>query len=175
MNEFVNKVLEIENNFEGNISTTSQSNLSKIIILNISENNQSQKRLKLLVNDNKPDSLTLNSTVRMIRKQSIFLQHIYSEATKLGMIFPTVTDKTIDKVVCNGCGVAHNSKICLLKDHPDYNTSDKSWAESEKGIAWKAKGESRLPMEKTLNGKGWEIPSNIKERFSMVNKKRKNS
>ena len=66
-------------------------------------------------------------------------------------------------------------KMFLLKDHPDYNTSEKSWAESEKGIAWKAEGENRLPMEKTLSGTGWNIPAQIKEKFTIANKKRKNS
>jgi len=111
----------------------------------------------------------------MIRKQALSLQHIYSEALKLGMVFPTANDSTIDKVVCKGCGVVHRSKTCLLKDHPDYNTSEKSWAESEKGIAWKAKGEYRLPMEKTLSGTVWNIPAQIKEKFTIANKKRKNS
>ena len=143
------------------------------MIRNISESTQPQKRLKLLVNDNKPDPLTINATVRMIRKQALSLQHIYSEALKLGMVFPTANDSTIDKVVCKGCGVVHHSKTCSLKDHPDNITSEKSWAESEKGIAWKAKGENRLPMEKTLNGKEWDIPTHIKEKFSIANKKRK--
>ena len=40
VNEFISKVLEIENNFEGNISISSQSNLSKIVIRNISESTQ---------------------------------------------------------------------------------------------------------------------------------------
>ena len=45
---------------------------------------------------------------------------------------------------------------CLLAEHPDANKSNASWASSEKGKAWKAKGKHELPWSIKLDGTTWE-------------------
>jgi hypothetical protein len=37
--------------------------------------------------------------------------------------------------LCKGCGNKHPS-LCYLVEHPDYNKTDKSWAESPNGKRW---------------------------------------
>ena len=53
--------------------------------------------------------------------------------------------------ICNGCGKTHYSE-CWFKKHPDYNTEDKPFLESKKGLKYQKLGESTLDKFKQLNG-----------------------
>ena len=59
--------------------------------------------------------------------------------------------------LCTGCGRDnHPTEKCsfLIKKHPEANTSDKPWLQSEHGIAWKEKDQkvTYLPGGKLLDG-----------------------
>ena len=70
---------------------------------------------------------------------------------------------------CNTCGRQHNCRAngeegnCPfnLHNHPDRNTSTQTWALSEKGRAWKAKGIDMIPMDnqmsQTLSGSAFDM------------------
>ena len=63
--------------------------------------------------------------------------------------------------LCTGCGRDnHSTEKCsfLIKKHPEANTSDKPWLQSEHGIAWKEKDPKviYLPGGKLLDGSSWE-------------------
>jgi len=78
------------------------------------------------------------------------------------------TDDTKHVTACNGCGRKHpNHEQCILRDHPDFNKSNKSWVESEKGKLWAAKDAKVevLPWFQTLAGTKWEAPDKPVKKF----------
>jgi hypothetical protein len=65
----------------------------------------------------------------------------------------TSTAVPIIPVACYGCGRNNHKKTdCALKAHEDWNTENKSWPLSSKGIAWKAKNALVLPFNASLSG-----------------------
>ena len=72
----------------------------------------------------------------------------------------TSTSTNDKNTPCKGCGRVHSGD-CLLKQHPDWNNSNKSWADSEKGKAWASHTTNAkvLPRSMTLNREAsWSPP-----------------
>jgi len=170
--KFMSEVVEVVENFKGHSTNPNEKNLSKVIIRNILKVTDAQKVLVQRVNDNNAEPPDVNSTLKTISKEAKAIQKTYSDGLLIGMtlVSSDLTPRP-NKVTCKGCGVAHQDpENCLLKTHPDFNSSDKPWSQSVKGLAWAAKGQYRLPLDKTLNGKGWDIPADIKEKFKRMKK-----
>jgi hypothetical protein len=63
------------------------------------------------------------------------------------------TTVPITTAMCYGCGRSNHKKTdCALKAHEDWNTENKAWPLSSKGIAWKAKNALVLPFNASLSG-----------------------
>jgi len=63
--------------------------------------------------------------------------------------------------VCKGCGRSHLGR-CQYTSHPDFNKSDKSWAESENGKKYAKMGIFKLPLKAPFlpgSDTSWIAPS----------------
>ena len=85
-------------------------------------------------------------------------------------------DQPQTKMDCFGCGrEGHKKKDCALKDHPDFNTEDLPWDQSEKGKKWLEKGKRKLPATTTLTGAKREVPPSMLNPESKKQGKHKHS
>ena len=77
-----------------------------------------------------------------------------------------VTPLAVTHSPCQGCGRNnHERATCALKAHPDYNTQNVPWLNSEKGKQWTAKsGNTCLPATLALDGKQVGFPEQLKRK-----------
>eukprot|EP01041_Mallomonas_annulata_P024532 gene24532-45307_t len=56
------------------------------------------------------------------------------------------------KALCKGCGNMHNlDKACWMRHHPDFNKSNKPWAESSEGINLNSVGHGKIIFNQRYN------------------------
>ena len=80
-------------------------------------------------------------------------------------------------LICQGCGGPnHSASECGFKDqHPDFNSSSKPWAESEKGKECAKNDMGRLLWYKRADGSAFQKPGHDQRKQQRENRKREHT
>ena len=151
--DFNDKIINLQTTYPLEVERDERQ-LIKIVSRNLPETNKVEKRFKSRVQVKEHQSM--EELMMCMVDEAEYLTNCYMECWHyLGMVFEApsatvqVVGNTNERLSCNGCGNRHSGRVCLLKNHPNYNQDENTpWSESTFGKILSAKGYRTLPWDK---------------------------